>query len=375
MAERSKIQIPKRFIDKYGKNIILWSYSKINTYHNCTHEYYLSKIKHVKSRDNIYTLCGTYAHDILEKFEKREMKQTALADKFDSDLFDLNMSTDYKFSSDEGKNEKMNEKYRYCVVDFFKHHQHMADKVATEKVIWIDVDGHLFMGYVDAIHKDKDGNFIITDYKTSTMYKGKQVDEHGKQLLLYALGLVQGGVPISKIKVRWIFMKYVNVSYKLKNGKTKTVSEFRNQWVKKIKSPLKKDLTESGLNEIDAELKVETCIKKNSISDLPKEIQDKYTLSECYVYPTLETRALSELKIEMRKDIQDIFDRETDEENWERDKIQQSESYYCSVLCGVHDQCKYYHQYLVDNGLIKQNKENNLINELNKIDEELNLPF
>jgi RecB family exonuclease len=371
LAERSKIKIPKRFTDKYGDHVMLWSYSRINTLHNCTYEYYLSRIKHIRGKDNIYTLCGTYAHDIMEKYYNHKLRKNELAAQFETDFLDVEMS-DYKFSSDEYKNEKMRNKYKNCVIDFFKHHKTMSDKVATEKILWIDINGNLFMGYVDAIHKDKDGNFIITDYKTSTMYKGKQVAEHGKQLLLYALGLIQGGIPINKIKCRWLFMKYVNISFEQKNGKIKTTIGDRHQWVKKIKTPLKRDLKElTDMNDIDIELKVEICVKKNSITDLPQEIQNKYSFEECYVYPEITDETLNELKEEMTKDIKDIQHRGKDEDHWERGEIEPQDSYYCSVLCGVHDECKYYQDYLIKNGL-KKKEEYSLIKELDGLD---NLPF
>ncbi|MED3792487.1 PD-(D/E)XK nuclease family protein [Niallia alba] len=346
MSSRPKLVIPKRYKEKYGEKFPIWSFSRINTLHNCEHEYYLSRIKKMKSLDNIYSLCGSYAHEILEKYYCNEIKYQDMVVKFESDFLDVEIS-DYKFSNDKEKNNKMRDKYKECVVHFFKTHNKMADKVAIEKLIWIDIEGNVFIGYVDAIHKDEDGNFIITDFKTSSMYKGKKVQEHGKQLLLYALGLIQGGVDINKIKVRWNFLKYVNISYLQKNGKMKTTSGDRNNWVKSIKTPLKRDIRDFyDMDEWEVDLKIEECIRNNSLASLDNSIIGKYKLEDCYVYPEVNQESIVDLVDGLISDINLIKSKGDDEVNWERNEIQSQDEYYCNVLCGVKKHCKYYKDYL-----------------------------
>ena len=228
---RTEIKIPKKYIDKYGDKIKLWSYSKLGTYHNCKHEYYLNRILKYKSKDNIYNLCGGIAHDILEDLYNSKIEYEDMCNIFESNFLAVEVGN-YKFTSDKEANNRMTKKYKDCLVDFFKTHNKVDGKVLCEREIWADINGNIFIGYVDAIHKEE-GVYIITDYKTSSIseYKGKKLKEKQKQLLLYALALYQLGIPLENIKVRWNFLKYKNVSYIQKNGKIKTY-EGNSYWMR-----------------------------------------------------------------------------------------------------------------------------------------------
>lgn len=369
---RGKVEIPQRMKDlykeKYGMEgyIPIWSHSKVSSFRNCSHEYFLNRIKKLESKDNVYSLAGSVSHDTIEQFYKGEIQKDQMLGKFETGFLDIEIS-DFKFSNDESRNEGMSKKYKECVSHFFIHHNAIKSKVVIEQLIWIDVDGNLFMGYVDAITKDKDGNYLIVDWKTSTIYKGKKIAEQGKQLLLYALGLYQAGVPLEKIKVCWNFLKYLHVSYKQKNGKIKTSSVERNKWVSAIKTPLKKDLIAFyDMEEWQADIKIEELIKQNSLDGLDQSIQDKYTTDDCYVYPEVTEEILEQLKAELVQDIKDINEKGKDEVNWQREEIQASEEYYCNVLCGLKAHCSYYTDMLKRKGL-KQREEEDIMKILDDI--------
>ncbi|AKO92025.1 hypothetical protein BEH_07865 [Priestia filamentosa] len=366
MGARDKLVIPKKFIKKYGEKFPLWSYSKINTLDNCKHEYYLSRVKKLKSEDNIYTVSGTCAHDIIQDYYENKIKYNQMADLFETKFFDIEIS-DFRFSSDEQKNTSMRNKYKSCVKDFFLTHKPIETKVLTEKLIWVDVDGHVFMGYVDAIIKDQDGNYNIIDWKTSTIYKGAKIKLHGKQLLLYALGLHQMGVPLDKIKVAWNFLKYVNVTYKQKNGKYKTTSSERHKWVAAIKTPLKKDIKSVyNMEDWEADIKLEELISANSLDGLDEEIQNKYKLDDCYVYAEVSEELVNELKRDLVAGIEEINERGDEEDKWNREPIQPKDEFYCNVLCGVKRHCKFYKAYQEKNKKY-QSEEDKLLEEIDNI--------
>lgn len=347
MSNRKKLTLPKRIINKYGEKPMIWSYSRLGTFNNCVHEYYLSRIKRYKSCDNIYTISGSVAHDILEDFYNSKIKYEDMYKRFEQDFLTIEVS-DYKFSADQERNLSMRNKYKDCVMHFFKNHQVVEEKVLSEKHIWIDVEGHLFTGYVDAIHKEGD-YFIITDYKTSNIneYKGKKLKQNQKQLLLYALGLHQLGIPLEKIKIRWNFLKYLNIKYPLKNGKTKITQAERYKWVDKIKNPLKKDILEKyDIEDFEADIKIIDCIKQNSLDGLHEDVINKYKIEDCYVYGDISEETIKELEDEMEKDILRVLEKGEDEKKWGRGNIQPNEEFYCNVLCGVKKHCKYYSKYL-----------------------------
>lgn len=324
MGERKKIIIPKKFIEKYGKIDAIWSYSKIGTFRQCQYEYYLSRIRKIKGENNIYNVCGTYAHDILEGLYNGYIEYENMCNKFEENFLEVEIS-DYKFSSDENKNKKMRDKYKFSLMHFFNNHNMVSNKVLTEKEIWVDINGNIFIGYIDAIHKEDDV-FIITDYKTSSIeeYKGEKLKEKQKQLLIYALSLKQMGIPLEGIKIRWNFLKYTNVIFKhkvhvtyYKNGNIITSCLNKDNWVEEVKTQLKKDIKEFYKNISKEELKnkLRQCINENSLSSLDKLIQDKYIISDIVKIGDRSTWVKC-IRSQLKKDLEKLY-----EEKWEIELI------------------------------------------------------
>ena len=324
MTDRKKITPPPHIVKKYGKDFPIWSYSRLSTFHNCLWEYYLGKIKGLDDEDNIYSLCGTCSHDILEKFYNDEIKYEDMVGEFENNFLDIEVS-DYKFSSDEDKNNKMTKNYKDSMIHFFKNHIPVKHKILTEREVWIEVGNNVFIGYIDAIHKEND-TYIITDYKTSSIseFKGEKLKEKQKQLLLYAEGLHQLGISLEKIKIRWNFLKYtninikhmVNITYK-ENGKLKTSCVKRNEWVSKIKTQLKKDIKEYNPEISNKELKniIDLCVNSNNINNIPDNINNRENIINGYVlsdviktgtrYNWVNTPTLI---TQLRKDLKEVID-------------------------------------------------------------------
>ena len=318
MSERRKIVIPKKYIDKYGdENIKMWSFSKISSFSDgCSWEYYLSRILKKKGINNSYAILGGICHDILESFYNGEIKYEQMKTIFETKWLECEISG-IKLYGDEEKNSKMMEEYKKDILNFFETHNVPGKKV-SESEIWIDLEhnGDICIGYVDSIFKDGD-MYIIEDYKTSTLYKGKDIYAHQKQLLLYALGLNQMGIPLDKIKICWNFLKYTNVVFShmttvtytetvKDKSKEKTSTCLKSEWVSKVKTQLKKDLQAYDEELTTQQLKelVNECVENNSLETLPKEIQDKYVLND--VVKTVRRHKWvkeSPIQTQLRKDL------------------------------------------------------------------------
>lgn len=342
MSERAELKIPKQY---QGKR--LWSFSKMNEYRNCTYAYYLSRIKKVPKHDNIYSILGTLAHDINEAYYTQNATKEQMLDMFEEGLDKIKLSK-YRFSPDAEKNVKMFDKYSSCVRHFYENFQPVNAKVIREKEVYTNINGHIFLGYVDQFHIE-DGYLIITDDKTSSIYDKKKIEKEKAQLLNYALAIIQQGYPIDKIKLRWNFIKYANVSYMQKNGKEKVGKYERYEIVKKLNTNLRMRLKDYGLTEEEINDKIELANLTNSLDNLPDEVKNAYTISNCYVYVELNTEVIQEFIKEITAVVEEIEQQEKiGEVGFERDKIEENENYWCSVLCGVNSHCKYYKQYLDD---------------------------
>ena len=352
MAER-KLNIPKNFIDKYGTNFPIWSYSKCSSIDNCIYEYFLSKILKYPSEQNIYSEVGGLVHNILEDFYNKKIPYGNMKNKFIED-FENTLFLGYKFYKDKKKNDITVKSYQKSIEHFFDTHNIIPYKIYTEKEVWIEIDNHVFVGYIDVMYQDEDKNIYILDYKTSSIsgYTGKKKEEKAMQLLLYALALNQLGFPLERIKCCWNFLKYVDVEIETVNSKGKiTYKKYRkerNKWIEGIKEFLFKELIMEfpDLLEWEIDIKIEECIRMNSIDTLPDSIKNKIQLYDAIEYIDVNEDNIEKVKRYLVKNIQEINSR-TKNENWNREyPIDKGSSFYCSNLCGLKKYCKYYQDYI-----------------------------
>jgi len=331
----------------------LWSFSRINAYLNCSYSYFLKYVKREKERESgIYGILGGIFHDILEDFYRGKSTYEEMIENAENKILEVNLM-DLKFNkNDAEKNEGIEKKYFACIKHFFANHVPVEFKVLCEKFITIKIGNHYFQGYIDAIHKDgKD--FIITDYKSSTIYTGKKIPKEGKQLMLYALGLHQQGIPVENIKIRWNFLKYTSVTFMQKNGKEKTMHAERWAWVGKIKSKLRMNLKDAKLyKEDEIEEMLEEATQANNLNNMPDHIQKLYKLEDCYVYIPIDPEILKDFENEFNNVIIRIYRAEKDYEDtkdiekWKR-VVDQGCLYFCSNICGyTASQCQCYKEFL-----------------------------
>ena len=122
-------------------------------------------------------------------------------------------------------------------------------------------------------------------------------------MILYSESLIQKGIPLEKIKIRWNFLKYCSIESDLfsidketKKNKTKSKNCSRTTWVKESEGNIKKWLAKSEMyDELEIEDMMQTCIENNSLDTLPKEISDRFSISDCYVYIDLTEEIVEEL--------------------------------------------------------------------------------
>jgi hypothetical protein len=348
----------------------LYSWSKYNTAKSDLYEYYLKYIAKIPEdrKDGIYGISGGVAHDILERFYSKELKYKDMLEEYENALFNFNMSELKYDRCDEEKNEKIAKKYEYCLRHFFQNHIPINKKVDIERFVLIKIGCFLFQGYIDFLFKDKK-DFVITDWKTSTIYSGKKIDSEKGQLVLYAEALRQLGVPIENIKIRWCFLKYVTVQYPQANEEIKERDILRCEIGEKlstnVKMWLKKAKTYSD-EEIDNF--IDMLITTNSLECLPEDIKNKYTINDCYVEIPFNQEEIDLLKedikikiIEIAKKEMEYFKTKDERVFWE--DITDAKSYYFANLSGYSANLhKPYKEYL-DNLNMFKNKDKDEITE------------
>ena len=162
-----------------------------------------------------------------------------------------------------------------------------------------------------------------------------------------------------KVKdLAWEMLKYVEISYKLKNGNIRTTIAERGFILEKLKADITKELKAlKQYSELDIEMMVDEAIENNSFDNLPSSIKEKYTISPyiCYYDFSAERKIETQLFIEAK--INEIEQFEKDKSWWEPKEITPYTSFYCGNLCGFRDICQYYQDYLEMQKMFEEEKE------------------
>lgn len=343
MGERKSKEELEKLCKKY-KVPFMWSWSRYNQYKTDKYSYLLKYILHEPEdrKDSIYAVSGGYCHDIIEQYYNGLLTQEQMITEYEDSLFTMNVA-EYKYDrNDEDKNEAIANKYESCIKHFFRNHiKPDGIKMLTEMFIPIRIaDGIVFQGYIDncGIVTDENGKkkIVITDYKTSTIYKGEKLEKESGQLYLYAEGIRQKTkLPFSDIQIRYLFLKYVNVKCQMANGNWKERQIERNQIGAKLVSNVKMWLKKLGYDESIAD----DVVEYNSLDMLPLDVQDKFVIEDCYVYLPLQEDIVDNLK----RDIIDVVTEiNTKVEEYERTKddhifwsdVTPKNEYYLGVLSG-----------------------------------------
>jgi hypothetical protein len=399
----------------------LWSFSKVSTFTQCSWLFKLKYVDKIRVKgDNCYTWWGTVSHDLIQGYYDKEHTYEEMIEKLEAKIVEYNLITDPKLKfPNDGEFAGYIENLRH----YFKNVKVLPYNVINERPVLAVFEGdekYVFNGYIDSEFLDDEGNLVILDYKTSSMsgFSGAKLLEKSRQLMIYALGIHTFGrqidgkmmqFPLDKIKIRYDMMKYLIVSYPQKNGNIKETKTERKTWVAKISNQLRKDLEDvpkelekldkeamklqkklnakkqpteevkEELNERLAQIDVEAtqlsehlydqielnemieeAINNNNLDNMPLFIQEKYTLSDCYIDVELTQEILEEFKSELISTLNEIIAKQQEEDKDEafgRGRIEQHESYYCNNLCDMREHCSIYKEYKEHNAMFLEKKE------------------
>ena len=340
MTRLSKEELDK-VKEKYNVPRI-WSWSRVSTFMTSKYEYYLKYVKHVPEnrQDCGYAPLGSIAHDTLDSFYEGEIQYEDMTEQFNDgwitaiDIADLKLDR-----NDEEHDASIKAKYKEDLQHFFKNHVKYEQKLLIEKPVIAKVGSNVFVGYIDALFKDDDGNYNIVDFKTSSKYSGKTAGEKSGQLVLYGMGLIQAGVPADKVRICWNFLKYTTVEYQQKNGAVKTREIERCKIGESLQSNARMWLKSAGYNEDDVDDYLKLLLDTNNVDVLPEEIRCKYKMIDCHVYVPLTQKLMDKWIDTIITTIRDIYAREKDYEDtgsdkcfWDDEDNVKKESYYFSTL-------------------------------------------
>jgi PD-(D/E)XK nuclease superfamily len=398
----------------------LWSFSKVSLFTQCSWAYYLKYILKLRVKgDSCYTWWGTVSHDLIQGFYDGEHTYEEMSQKLEEKIIEYNLIDDPKLKFPD---ESQFESYISNLRHYFSNVKKIPHKVINEKPVLAQFDGdekYVFQGYIDSEFFDEDGNFVILDYKTSSMsgFTGEKLYEKARQLMIYALGISMFGrsvdgemtkIPLDKIVIRYDMMKYCNVSYVQKNGEMKVTKAERRHWVGKIANPIRKNFetVEKDIKKAEKEIKkldkkrsakvrteeekveltaqieeieryiegmkdnlydvielnemIENAINDNTLDNLPAFVREKYTVTDCYIDVELNEEILEKFKGELVETLNEIIAKSQEEDKeqaFTRGKIDNSDSFYCTNLCDLREHCSFYKEYKEHNAMFMDKKD------------------
>lgn len=325
-------EVTNKIKELRDKGIVCYSISRLNTVDECPLEYWKTYVEHLPSKDNIYSFTGTKIHSCLESF------QNGINIDFPKEVD--NMLVEAKTLDILFPNEKIENSWVKNIRTFAKDYvKPNYKKVETEKKFIFELDGIYLQGIIDLVIYNDDGTVSIVDYKTSSKFSNADLESKGRQLILYGLAMEQMGYKVKDLA--WNMLKYNEVSYKLKNGNTRTTIAERGFLLEKLKSDITKRLKSTKqYSDIEIEMMVEEAITNNSFDNLPKEIKDSYDIYDYILYYDFSIDRKLETENFIRAKVGDIENFKDREEWWEPREITPYTSFYCQYLCGHRQTCE-----------------------------------
>lgn len=332
-----------------NKGIPVYSISRLNTVDNCGWEYWQTYMEHLTPKDNIYSFTGTRIHKCLEDL------QNGLTLNFPEEIEKI--LNEAKLLDIKFPNEKIEDKWVKDIM-YFANHYNLPNykKTDTEKKFLIKINDNYLQGIIDLVIYNDDGTVSIRDYKTSSKFSNSDLEEKGRQLILYGLAMEELGYKVKDLA--WEMLKYVEISYKLKNGNIRTTIAERGFIVDKLKSDITKELKSlKKYTELEIEEIVDNAIENNSLDLIPDNIKDKYTIKDYICYYDFTDERIKETKAFIKAKIDEIEQFEDDISWWEPKEITPYNSFYCENLCNHRESCEFFLDFKERQQILEEEKE------------------
>lgn len=241
-----------------------YSFSRLESFHNCKRGFYYDYILKQRGGENIYSYLGTITHELTQAIIQKQITNEEATQQFIEAVDEADM-LDLPWMSDNVKNN-----YVDCIVHFFENYKAVDNPtIRIEEYFEIDINGIIVRGYIDLWYRIGETIYIV-DLKTSTKFSKKDLPSKSRQLILYAIALSEK-YPDYKIVLQFNMMKYVLKKGKLfERNKLGILDEFEEDGIVTV------DYNDETVDEVK-EYIIETVKKINSIdkSDIINWDMDK----------------------------------------------------------------------------------------------------
>lgn len=186
----------------YNKFIIdgmLWSFSRLNSFYTCPHEWYEKYIMCQYGENGFFGEFGSCCHTVLEKYAKGEIAVFELSEEYEKE-FEKTVVHDAPYN----KYSDIKQSYFDKGLDYFDNIDldlENYEVLGVEKEVRFKIDDKDFIGFIDLLLREKKtGKIIILDHKSASikfLKSGKvskkdqdHVREFIRQLQLYSVAVL-----------------------------------------------------------------------------------------------------------------------------------------------------------------------------------------
>lgn len=166
-------------MSKETESINLWSFSRVTSHEQCPLQYKMKYIDGFEEEENGWGVLGTYCHEILELYAKKQIEIPQMVEYYVSNypepVFPTLGRTDLAV------------KYRHECYEFFKNFRGFSTEVVgVERDFKMHIEGNNYLrGFIDLETFDGE-NYTNVDYKISNPFKGEELKKKRRQLYLYS---------------------------------------------------------------------------------------------------------------------------------------------------------------------------------------------
>lgn len=178
-----------------------WSFSRLSCYARCSYNFYLDYIKKVDKEQNAFAQYGTFVHELLEKYAKNELLIFELLDEY-KEKFTMNVTHDFPPNA----YVDLAQTYYQGGLEYFTKFEGFDEYeiLEVEKKVEFKIDKYPFIGYIDLLLKDKEGNIVVLDHKSKDLKRPQkkrwedtevrrttELYEYLRQLYIYCIPIVE----------------------------------------------------------------------------------------------------------------------------------------------------------------------------------------
>lgn len=173
---------------------MVWSYTRIGAFKDCPYKFFLRYISRIKEDDRFYSSYGSFMHKLIERYYNGDLSKEDMQMEFL-----LNFSAEVQ--GDRPK-ESIVSKYIQRGSEYLRGFEPFPYKmVEVEKKVEFEVGGYKFLGFIDYLGVDENGDYVVIDNKSRDLkprskranptQKDIELDEMLRQLYLYSIAVKQ----------------------------------------------------------------------------------------------------------------------------------------------------------------------------------------